>query len=462
MIEYYKITKGCSKAMDNISIKDFLKTAASVKPSKRQLDWFDTEFYCFVHFSPNTYTDLEWGYGNEDPAIFNPVKLDCDQWVEAIKSAGMKGMVLTAKHHDGFCLWNTKYTEHSIKNSPLKIDIVKEASEACRRGGIKFGFYLSPWDRNSKLYGTPEYNDYYKAQLTELLTNYGEIFYVWFDGACGEGPNGRKQEYDFPGYIELIRKYQPNAVIFNDFGPDVRWCGNESGTARYAEWSVVPSELCFRSEIQTPPSPMAGDLSYMYNPDNDIGSLSNIIYSKGLVFAGSEIDMSIRRGWFWHENEDPHSLERLFNTYIGSVGANTGFNLNVPPNRDGLFDERDIARLREFGELLRTEFANEIKYESETVVADNNGQCIIDLKLDKPANIKYVVLQEDIAQGQRVETFIIQGRNEYGEFDAHSKNYKGTCIGHKKICRVNMNTDCVRIFVTSARDTVNFRSIKLY
>ena len=178
-------------------MKSFLKNAAHVKPSEKQIKMLrETPFYAFVHFSPNTYTNLEWGDGSEDPQIFNPTDLDCEQWAKAIKSAGMKGMVLTAKHHDGFCLWQTKYTEHSMKNSPYKDgkgDIVREAAEACKKYGLKFGFYLSPWDRNSKLYGTDEYNTYYKNQLTELLTEYGEIFHVWFDGACGEGPYGKKQ-----------------------------------------------------------------------------------------------------------------------------------------------------------------------------------------------------------------------------------------------------------------------------
>ena len=203
-------------------MKNFLKEAVSVVPSERQLKWYDVGFYAFIHFGVNTYTDREWGLGNEPEEIFNPEKLDCDQWVRAVKAAGMKGMVLTAKHHDGFCLWPSKYTEHSVKNSPCKKDIVKEAAEACKRGGIKFGVYLSPWDRNSKLYGTDAYNDYYCNQLTELLTEYGDLFCVWFDNACGEGPNGKKQKYDFPRYFELIRKYQPRAVIFNDHGPDIR------------------------------------------------------------------------------------------------------------------------------------------------------------------------------------------------------------------------------------------------
>ena len=448
----------------DISVKEFLKSAAGVKPSERQLKWFDTEFYAFVHFSPNTYTDREWGLGNEDPAIFNPTKLDCDQWVEAIKSAGMKGLVITAKHHDGFCLWPSKYTEHSVKNSPFKDgkgDIVREAMEACKRGGIKFGFYLSPWDRNSKYYGTPEYNDYFRAQLTELLTEYGEIFYVWFDLACGEGANGKKQIYDFDSYIKLIRKYQPNAVIFNDFGPDVRWCGNEAGQSRFAEWAVIPKELTYRSEVQTQGAPLQGELSHMYNSDIDLGALSNIIYSKGLTFCGSEIDMSIRPGWFWHEKEEPHSLERLIKTYITSVGGNSCFNLNVPPNRDGLFDERDIKRLKELGDFLRTAFETDIAKNAKIdyIKTESETQCIIDITLDEAKEIKYVVLQEDITQGQRVESFIIQNTNN---MNSHDKCYMGTCIGHKKICPVNIKSDKVRIFVTSARDKVIFKNISLY
>ena len=345
----------------------FLQEAANVLPSRKQLDWYEMESYAFIHFGPNTYTNKEWGNGTEAPSLFNPVKLDCDQWVSTIKAAGMKGMVLTAKHHDGFCLWPSKYTEHSVKNSPLKRDVVKEAADACRRGGIKFGFYLSPWDRNSAYYGTPEYNDYFCNQLTELLTQYGDIFYVWFDNACGEGPNGKKQVYDFPRYFELIHKYQPEALIFNDFGPDIRWCGNEAGVARHAEWAVVPSELCFYSPVQTGKGPMAdeGDLSWIYNTERELGTMPNILYSRGLTFTPAEINMSIRPGWFWHPEEEPHSLERLFHTYLISVGANSCFHLNLPPTTDGLIDERDVKRLMELRGLLDQEFGKEIPFHLE-------------------------------------------------------------------------------------------------
>lgn len=443
----------------NIKYKDFLKNAANVKPSARQIEWFDTEFYAFVHFTVNTYTNLEWGHGDEDPAIFNPTELDCDEWVEAIKSAGMKGLILTAKHHDGFCLWPSSYTEHCVKNSPYKNgkgDIVRETADACKRGGIKFGVYLSPWDRNSKYYGTPEYNDYYSNQLTELLTGYGDLFMVWQDNACGEGANGKKQIYDFDRFNALIRKYQPNACIFNDFGPDVRWCGNESGTARQAEWSVVPSELCFRSKKQTDTAYLNGALDNMTNWDQDLGVLSNIMYSKGLVFTPSEIDMSIRRGWFYHENEEPHSLDRLVTTYINSIGANTAFNLNIPPMPNGRFNPKDIERLKELGTALKEMFGN--RYDSEYVKTDiaDGGQCVYDIKLDCERDVKYIVLMEDFTKGQRVESFkvIVNDKNVYSGF----------CIGHKKIVRLNLNakTDKIKIIITSARDEVLMRDISVY
>lgn len=457
-------------------MKNFLKEAAHVVPSKRQLKWFEMGFYAFIHFGVNTYTGSEWGEGTELEEIFNPVNLDCDQWVDAIKSAGMKGMILTAKHHDGFCLWPSKYTEHSVKNSPCDKDIVREAAEACRRGGIKFGFYLSPWDRNSKYYGTDEYNNYFCNQLTELLTQYGEIFCVWFDNACGEGANGKKQIYDFPRYIELIRKYQPEAVIFNDFGPDTRWIGNEAGKARYAEWAVVPSELCFWSEVQSGPGPLAkeGDLSYIFNTNKDLGALHNIMYSKGLTFTPSEIDMSIRPGWFWHANEEPHSLERLFHTYINSYGANACLNLNLPPNREGLIDERDVKRLKEFGELVQQEFGGKLSVNIEKVEGIANTQPKYTITFDKPRkDIKYVEIREDLTHGQRIESFRIVADFESG---GNYALYEGTCVGNRKICVLQdpfadqnpLISDMapeiqkLTLHVTAARDEVHIKEINVF
>lgn len=459
-----------------VEMKQFLKEAASVVPSQRQLDWFEMGFYAFIHFGVNTFTNREWGEGSEPEEIFNPTALDCDQWVEAIKAAGMKGLILTAKHHDGFCLWPSKYTEHSVKNSPCSKDIVKEASEACRRGGIKFGFYLSPWDRNSQYYGTDAYNDYFCNQLTELLTQYGDIFCVWFDNACGEGPNGKKQQYDFPRYIELIRKYQPNAVIFNDFGPDTRWIGNEAGKSRYAEWAVVPSELCFRSEVQTGPAPLAdeGNLSWMYNTNQEIGFLHNIMYSKGLTFTPAEIDMSIRPGWFWHPEEEPRSLEKLFQTYVHSYGANACLNLNVPPNKEGLIDQKDVKRLKELGDLLKKELGDR----KLGVLTKKEGMPVTQpqyvVTFEQPLEkIKYVEIREDLTHGQRIESFRITAGFPSG---VQYALYEGTCVGNRKICiledpfadqnPLTNDTEAemsnITIQITAARDEVFIRDIAVY
>jgi len=443
-------------------VKNFLEAAGRVKPSQRQLDWLDIGIYGFIHFGVNTFTDREWGLGSEDPAIFDPKELDCDQWVAAARSAGMKGLILTAKHHDGFCLWPSKYTEHSVKNSPFrggKGDVVRELSDACRRGGIKFGFYLSPWDRNSPLYGTDAYNDYYKAQLTELLTGYGDIFMVWFDGACGEGPNGRKQEYDFPGYIELVRKYQPNACMFNDFGPDVRWIGNESGTARFAEWAVMPVELTYRAEVQTGPGPLyeEGALGHVYNTQPELGAISNILPSSGLCFCPAETDMSIRNGWFWHAEEEPHSLERLRHTYMTSAGGNSALNLNIPPDRRGLIDERDVKRLKELGDWLRSAFGNAIN--GEKTVTGPAHRPVYEISFPEKRRVGYIVLGEDIAEGQRVETFIVSCRDEYGQWSAV---YNGTTIGNRRIVKINKNTDAVQVKITFARGDVSLKNISVY
>ena len=449
-----------------MELKDFLKIAANVKPDHTQLERLrETPFYAFVHFSPNTYTNLEWGDGTEDPAIFNPTELDCEQWVKAIKSAGMKGLILTAKHHDGFCLWQTKYTEHSMKNSPYKNgkgDIVKECADACKKHGIKFGFYLSPWDRNSSLYGTDEYNDYYVNQLTELLTNYGEIFHVWFDNACGEGPNGKKQVYDFDRYIKTIRKYQPNATFFNDKG-GMRWCGNEAGSAAHAQWCVVPYELCSIAEHKTEVEPlMEGTLEEIRNSDTTLGSISNIMYSKALTFCPAETDMSIRPGWFYHENEEPHSLDRLFDTYLRTVGGNTTFNLNIPPMPNGKFNEKDVKRLKELGDKINSELSNNLAEDAEITEnkTPHSYQTEFIVKLKKKQPLKYIELAETIAEGQKVESFKIYSKNDDNlwNFEEH-----GTTIGSRKIVILdNVVTNELKVQITSARDTVKLDWIKIY
>ncbi len=438
-----------------MDIKTFIENAGKVVPSRNQLAWFDTEFYGFVHFTVNTYTGLEWGDGSEPETIFDPVELDCDGWVAALKSAGMRGMVLTAKHHDGFCLWQSEHTRHCVKNSRWrngKGDVVKEAAEACRRGGLKFGVYLSPWDRNSPLYGSYEYNVYYEKQLIELLTRYGELFMVWFDGACGEGPNGRRQEYAFDRWIDLIHKYQPNCSIFGA-GADVRWCGNEAGRTRWAEWAVVPGELVKRCPRQTSGAPLSGGMAHIDETFADIGSLSSILYSDGLAFCGCEVDMSIRPGWFYHPNEEPHSLDRLFSTYVRSVGGNACFNLNVPPMPNGRFDPRDVERLRELGDKIRSEFSNPLRVK-QTAVNVSDTRADIALEFPKPEKIRWIILREDISRGQRVEHFIIESRGGMA--------FEGTTIGHKRICRIDAETDRLLVRILSSRGEPNMLPVEVY
>ena len=454
----------------------FLKEAAQVRPTQKQLDWFDMEMYAFVHFSPNTFTDLEWGNGDEPEAIFDPKKLDCDQWVEAVKSAGMKGLVLTAKHHDGFCLWPTRTTEHSVKNSPLGRDVVREAAEACRRGGIKFGFYLSPWDRNAPCYGTPAYNDFFCEQLTELLTGYGDIFYVWFDNACGEGPNGRKQEYDFPRYFELIRKYQPGAVIFNDFGPDVRWCGNEAGTARYAEWAVVPTELCHLRPGADRPRPPGGGggpvLPVQHRPGDRGHAQHPLQQGAGLCSRG---DRHVHPARLVLAPPGGTPLPGAAVPHLSGLGGEQCLLPSEhPAHREGLFDSRDVARLQEFGDLIQRELGTPLPVQVEQVPGCPATQARYTAAFPQPQrDVKYVALQEDLTQGQRVESFRI-----VGEF-ASGREYvlfQGTCIGHKRICRLkdpyegqnpltvdgNPYLRRLQVHITAARDEVALKNIQVF
>ena len=461
---------------------EFLKEAANVRPSKRQLDWFELESYAFIHFGVNTFMDREWGDGTEDEAVFNPEKLDCDQWVEAIKSAGMKGMVLTAKHHDGFCLWPSKYTEHSVKNSPCKKDVVREAAEACKRGGIKFGFYLSPWDRNAKSYGTPEYNDYFCNQLTELLTEYGDIFYVWFDNACGEGPNGKKQEYDFPRYIELIRKYQPNAVIFNDFGPDVRWCGNEAGHTRPAEWSVVPAALQ-DPDYTAARSQQADDGNFARHfdaQDDDLGSRAALEHAGPLAWYPAEVDTSIRPGWFYHPEEDAQvrTAEELFGLYVQAVGGNASLLLNLPPMPTGRLAEPDLASLRELGALLRARLGRDLApaahFAADTAAPGHDaGQARpgepgwwqaaagqqtarLTLRFDAPTPVRYLSLREELTVGQRIEEgrVLADGR-EAARF---------TVVGARRICDLGQTVTCTELTICldASRTEPTLREICVY
>ena len=401
-----------------------------IVPSKRQLKYQETEFYAFFHFGMNTYTNREWGDGTEDPGIFDPQEFDAGQWVSAVKAAGMKGVILTCKHHDGFCLWPTKYTQHSVASSPWRDgagDVVREVSDACRRYGLKFGIYLSPWDRNQPCYGSgKEYDDYYIAQLTELLTGYGEIFSVWLDGACGEGPNGKKQVYDWERYYACVRNYQPDACICV-CGPDIRWCGNEAGDVRNSEWSVVPARTALTESVQER-SQQSDDEEFrqrkITSDMEDLGSRAALEGERDLIWYPAEVNTSIRPGWFYHPEEDDQvkSLEELVHIYLGSVGGNATFLLNIPPMPNGLLHENDVERLRELGEWQQRSFSRNLLEESHRPVE-------LVFALDEAEDVGYLVLKEEIRHSQRVEAFEVFVRDQ-GEWE---KVYTGTVIGYKKI-----------------------------
>ncbi len=462
---------------------------AAVVPSERQMKLQDMEFYAFVHFTVNTFTDREWGDGTESPSVFDPARLDARQWVEAVKSAGMRGLILTCKHHDGFCLWPSRYTDHTVAASPFRGgrgDVVAETAEACREGGIAFGVYLSPWDRHSPLYGSGKpYDDYFVSQLTELLTGYGEICSVWFDGACGEGPNGKKQYYDWDRYYETVRTLQPGACI-HICGPDIRWCGNEAGDTRESEWSVVPRRTAETEKVASL-RPYAGKsdrgLRRIRAQDRDLGSREILKGEEDLIWYPAEVDTSIRPGWFWHESENDRvrPLEELIDIYEKSVGGNANLLLNIPPTRDGLFHENDVRRLREIGEYIRESYgcdlapdaevtadpseaghdiSNVLKDDESFYVPDKkDGTAVITLTWDRARTIRRAVLREQIRCGQRVERFALDVR-ERGEWKEAAA---GTVIGHKRIISFGpVETDALRIRILDARVAPTVRSVNVY
>lgn len=454
----------------------------TITPDERQIRFQQTEFYAFVHFTVNTFTDKEWGDGTESPEIFNPKDFDAEQWVSAIESAGMRGLILTCKHHDGFCLWHSKVTKHTVEYSPFKRDIVKETAAACKRHGIKFGVYLSPWDRNCPLYGTgKQYDDYFMAQLTELLTNYGEVFSVWFDGACGEGPNGKKQYYDWDSYYAVIRKLQPNACI-NVCGPDIRWCGNEAGHTREAEWSVVPERTRDTEKIAEN-SQQTDDEEFRQREikawDADLGSRKILEHEENLCWYPAEVNTSIRPGWFWHESENDkvRPLNELIRIYYNSVGANATFLLNIPPTNSGLFHENDVKRLNEIGEYLRSAFSDNLAPAAEItadgkdikplVTTDRYDACyvgessaaVIDVRLPSPAQIGHIVLKENITMSQRVERFCVEIEQNGGMTEV----YSNTVIGFKRIIPLEgITTDHLKIRIADARVAPTLSFIGIY
>lgn len=432
--------------------------AARLVPSPQQLEWQQMELTAFLHFGINTFTDREWGDGTEDPALFNPTELDAEQWVRTLKDAGFKMVLLTAKHHDGFCLWPTKTTSHSVASSPWKEgkgDVVKELRDACTKYGMKFGVYLSPWDRNAECYGdSPRYNQFFIEQLTELLTNYGEVHEVWFDGANGEGPNGKKQEYDWDAFYKTIQRLQPKAVMAI-MGDDVRWVGNEKGIGRETEWSatVLTPGIYARSAENNKRLGVFGKAK-------DLGSRQMLTNATELFWYPSEVDVSIRPGWFWHEKENDKvkSLKHLTDIYFQSVGYNSVLLLNIPPDRRGLIHEADVARLREFAAYRRQAFANNAVQNGQTQWTAHAGeQCEYALKPGSTINV--VLLQEDIARGQRVEDFTVEARVG----GTWQQLGKGTTVGYKRMLRFPaVEADAIRLTIGQTRLEANIANVAAY
>ncbi|HYW42604.1 MAG TPA: alpha-L-fucosidase [Bryobacteraceae bacterium] len=449
-------------------------SAYGALPSARQVRWHEMETYAFLHFTVNTFTDREWGNGDEDPNVFNPTAFDADAIILTLKAGGMTGAILTCKHHDGFCLWPTKTTEHSVRGSSWrggKGDVVKDLAEAARRHGLKFGVYLSPWDRNNAQYGKPEYIAVYREQLRELLTGYGPIFEVWHDGANGgDGYYGGAREkrvidkrtyYDWPKTWDLTHSLQPDAVIFSDVGPDIRWVGNERGFAGDTCW-----------ETYDPVGQGGGAAS----PGDVKASQSGTGTRNGAKWLPPECDVSIRPGWFWHEreNERVKTPAQLLNLYYRSVGRGGSLLLNVPPDRRGLLHENDVKALREFGGLVGSTFAQNLAAKAKVTASQvrgksksfdprnlldgdrysywssDDGVTTADVVFDMGHHVTFNVirLRENIRLGQRVDAFAV----DEGKDGGWSPVAEATSIGACRLIRTekDVTTSRVRLRITQA------------
>ncbi len=442
-------------------------------PSSAQMDWQKMEYYMFVHFGPNTFTNKEWGDGTENPQLFNPTDLDCTQWVETAQKAGMKGIIITAKHHDGFCLWPSQYSTHTVRESPWKNgkgDVLKELSVACRQAGLKFGIYLSPWDRNHPSYGTKEYNQLFASTLTEVLTNYGDIFEVWFDGANGEGTNGKRQEYDWNLFNNTVYKHQPDAIIFSDVGPGCRWIGNEAGYAGETNWSRLDIE------------------GFMPGKSPHLDTL-NSGNRYGKFWVPGEVDVSIRPGWFYSQETDNQvkPVDKLVDIFCASVGRNANLLLNVPVDQSGRIHFKDSTRLMELKHTLDNMFTHNLaenkrvtadavrgndktyaaenlldgRYDSYWATDDHVFAASIEIDLGEKKDINSVLLQEYIPLGQRVSRFVVEAWDE-------SKNtwkllVEGTTIGYKRILRFETyRTNKIKLHIQEALASPVLNNIEIY
>jgi alpha-L-fucosidase len=461
-----------------------------ILPEERQIAWQQLEFTAFLHYGMNTFTNSEWGSGKESPSLYNPACLNTDQWCESLKAAGIKACILTAKHHDGFCLWNTSFTNHSVMFSPKPVDVVKCLAVSCTQYGLKLGLYLSPWDRHEASYGSGKpYDDFFCGQLEELLTRYGQLYSLWFDGACGEGPNGKRQIYDWDRYYRLIRRHQNGAVIAVS-GPDVRWIGNEAGITRPSEWSVVPARMRDTGKIAED-SQKADNTSFRERPlkweDEDLGSREALKGENDLAWYPAEVDVSIRPGWFYHpaENDKIKPVNTLLNIYEKSVGGNAVLLLNIPPDTDGRIHSNDCCRLGELGKAICSIYSVNVLKDGASVCADSavpsnpainvlnedarywqptTEKAELIINLTRKTRITHLVLQEEIRQSQRIEAFSLYANHENSDIgNGWQKIYSGTTIGFKKICRFEpVECSALRIIIEESRVFPTLRFVAAY
>ena len=464
--------------------KDEVKAPASLLPlpEQKQVDWQRMETYAFIHFGLNSFCDREWGYGDTDPKMFNPKRLDCEQWVKTLIAAGMKGVILTAKHHDGFCLWPFEGNDYNVSKSPWrngKGNVVKELSEACKKHGLKFAVYLSPWDRSRADYGSPSYVDYFHSQLRDLLTNYGPVFEVWFDGANGgDGYYGgardkrtidRKNYYNYPRIYQILDSLQPQAVVFSDGGPGCRWVGNEKGFAGETNWAFIPKNTVY------PGYPNYPELQFGY-PDGD-------------QWTAAECDVSIRPGWFYHPEEDDKvkSPEQLADLYYRSVGHNATLLLNFPVDRNGLINPIDSANAVNFHKLIQHELGNNLVAGMKPKVSNERGgqfaaQALTDGSWDtywatgdgvtsaditftfkKAQKMNRIMLQEYIPLGQRVKKFAVEWLDKNGTWKAVEQGEETTTIGYKRLLRfLTVETKGLRVRILDSRGPICMNNMGVY
>ena len=457
----------CSRPAQIVADEKNMAEPYGPVPSASQLEWQKMEYNMFIHFGPNTFSGAEWGDGTEAEDIFRPSDLDCRQWARTARDAGMKGIIITAKHHDGFCLWPSATSTHTVAQSSWRNgcgDVLRDLSDACREYGLKFGVYLSPWDRNHPAYGTPEYNKVYAEALREVHSNYGEVFEQWFDGACGEGPSGKRQEYDWPLFHSVVRQLSPQAVMFSDIGPGCRWMGNERGIAGETNWSRLDTEGF---------SPGAGA------PPRDTLQTGNV---HGAHWIPAEVDVSIRPGWFWRESENSSvkSVEQLADIWMTSVGRNALLLLNVPPDTRGRICEVDSLRLMEFRDWRESVFGRDLadgaavrgkrgrvraeRHSGSDAERSGGGFAqkafFLDVNLPQMRTFDIVELREDISRGQRISSFIVQVDEDGAAWKTVAE---GTTIGYKRLLRIpESHSRHIRIVITGTYARPLIDGVSLY